>query len=119
MANFYIKTLSGEHDVTEINSTRIVLILKVGNPQNMGQFRLISLFKILYKIISKMLANRLQSIIHYCIDEAQSAFVLGQLIYDNILAAYEILHCLKNKRGGRVGSFPLKLDMSKAYNKVK
>lgn len=65
-----------------------------------------------------MMVNRLQSVIHLCIEEAQSAFVPGRLILDNILDAYEILHHLKNKRVGRMSSFALKLDMSKAYDRV-
>lgn len=42
----------------------------------------------------------------------------GRLISDNILAAYEILHFLKNKRMGKSGFFALKLDMSKTYVRV-
>lgn len=87
VADYCIQALEGKHDITEINGTRIVLIPNVTNPQNMGQFPPISLCNILYKLIAKMLVNRLQRVIHLCIDEAQSAFVLGSLISDNILAA--------------------------------
>ncbi|KAA3465499.1 reverse transcriptase [Gossypium australe] len=92
--------------------------LAVSNPENMNQFKPISLCNILYKMISNMLVNSLQSVIHYCIDEAQSAFVPGRLKLDNNLVAYEILHFLKHKKMGRMGSFALKLDMSKAYDRV-
>ncbi|KAA3480211.1 reverse transcriptase [Gossypium australe] len=102
VAEYCIKTLVDEHDMVEINGTQIVLIPKVSNSQNMNQFRPISLCNILYKIISKMLVNRLQSMIHYCIDETQNAFVLGRIIPNNILVAYEILHFLKHKRVGRM-----------------
>lgn len=50
-------------------------------------------------------------------DEAQGAFVPGRQIKDNILVAYEILHSFKRKHGHQ-GSFTLKLDISKAYNRV-
>lgn len=76
VADYYIKTLAANYDLSEINSTWIVLIPKVSNSLHMNQFRPISLCNILYKIISKMLVNRLQSVIHCCIDEAQSVFVL-------------------------------------------
>ncbi|KAA3479746.1 reverse transcriptase [Gossypium australe] len=62
--------------------------------------------------------NKFQSILHYCIYEAQSAFVRGRLITNNILTAYENLHSMKKKRLRKEGSFALKLDMSKVYNIV-
>ncbi|KAK5802152.1 hypothetical protein PVK06_029735 [Gossypium arboreum] len=53
-----------------------------------------------------------------CIDDAQSAFMLGRLISDNVLLAYEILHMLKQKRLGRKAYIVIKLDLSKAYDRV-
>ncbi|GMI91034.1 hypothetical protein HRI_002772700 [Hibiscus trionum] len=118
VSQYCIDMLNGEHDFELINHTRIVLIPKVDKPERMTHFRPISLCNVLFKIISRMLVNRFQQVLHLCIDEAQSAFVPGRLITDNILLAYEVLHCFKNKRNGRNGSFALKLDMSKAYDRV-
>lgn len=53
-----------------------------------------------------------------CISKNQSALVLGRLITVNIMVVYEILHVLKNKKDERVSPFALKLDMTKAYDKV-
>lgn len=64
------------------------------------------------------MANRLQKVLDECIDGAQSVFVPGRLISDNVLLAYEVLHSFKNKRCGRKGFMALKLDMSKAYDRV-
>lgn len=57
----------------------------------------------LYKLLAKVISNRLRIVIDRCIDLAQSAFVPGRLISDNVLLAYEILHTLKNKRLGKKG----------------
>ena len=84
----------------------------------MKEFRPISLCNVLYKIIAKVLANCLKKILPQIILESQSAFVPGRLIADNILIAFETLHHMQHMKGGRQGYMALKLDMSKAYDRV-
>ncbi|KAA3477126.1 LINE-1 reverse transcriptase isogeny [Gossypium australe] len=78
-----------------------MLIPKTPNPTNLVNFRPISLCTVLYKIVTKTIANRLQNYIGRCIDSAQSAFVPGRLISDNVLIAYEILHTLRKSVLGK------------------
>jgi len=100
------------------NDTIISLIPKVDKPQKVTELRPISLCNVVYKVISKVLANRLRAVLPELITPNQSAFVLGRLISDNILIAYEVTHYLLNKREGKTGFAAIKLDMSKAYDRV-
>ncbi|KAG5561218.1 hypothetical protein RHGRI_004294 [Rhododendron griersonianum] len=101
-----------------MNHTHIVLIPKVKCPVNMTQLRPISLCNVAYKILAKVLANRLSKVLPAVVSPNQCAFVPGRVITDNILIGQEIFHHLKNKRGGRCHNVAVKLDMSKAYDRV-
>ena len=79
---------------TRLNLTHIVLISKVKNPTCVTKFRLISLCNVLYKLISKVLDNKLKIFLPNIISPTQSAFIPGRLKTDNILVAYETLHTM-------------------------
>ncbi|CAB4268750.1 unnamed protein product [Prunus armeniaca] len=101
-----------------INYTHVALIPKVPDPKNMTQLRPISLRNVLYKIGAKVLANRLKVILPALISDSQSAFVPGRMISDNSIVAFELLHFMHKRTHGRQGYMALKLDMSKAYDRV-
>lgn len=102
----------------QLQQTNIALIPKKTTPEVMQDIRPISLCNVLYKVISKVLANRLKGVIDSYISEAQNAFIPGRLITDNIMIAFEIMHYMKRKSQGKDGWMALKLDMSKAYDRV-
>ncbi|XP_056848971.1 uncharacterized protein LOC130499090 [Raphanus sativus] len=84
----------------------------------MTEIRPISLCNVGYKIISKVLCQRLKACLPALISETQSAFVPGRLISDNILIAQEMFHGLRTNKSCQGKIMAIKTDMSKAYDRV-
>lgn len=101
-----------------MNHTFITLILKKKTPEKVTDYRYISLCNVLYKIIAKVLVNRLKLILPHVISSTQSAFVLVRLIIDNVIVAYELMHFFRQKKTRKEGFMSLKLDISKTYDRV-
>ncbi|CAM8956535.1 unnamed protein product [Rhodiola kirilowii] len=100
------------------NITRLVLIPKFNNAKKLQEYRPISLCTITAKTIGKAIVHRLQSILGDVISPTQSAFIPNRLITDNILLAHEVEHYIRNCKKQKSGYASLKLDMSKAYDRV-
>ncbi|KAM1612549.1 hypothetical protein ACFX1R_002073 [Malus domestica] len=82
----------------KLNHTNLVLIPKVKCPKNMTQYRPIALCNVIYKVIAKVLINRLKMVMPKVICGNQSTFVAGKQIQDNILVVHELLHSLLHKK---------------------
>ena len=102
------------HMLHKMNYTHIVFIPKKNDPKNVSDYRPISLSNVVSRIVSKVLANRLKTILPNVIFDSQSAFVPNRLITDNTTVAFEVLH----KRTGKKGQMDVRLDISKAYDRV-
>ena len=91
----------------KMNFTNIVLIpkkkKKKKKTQIMFDYHPISLEKVVSRIVSKVIANRLKTILPNVISDAQSAFVPNRLITNNTTVAFEVLHRMQNKRRGKRG----------------
>lgn len=101
-----------------INHTYIPLVPKIAKPRKVTNYRPISLYNVVYRIVTKAIANRLKPILSQIISLNQSAFIHSRLITDNVIIGYECLHKIRNSKGKRNGLVALKLDISKAYDRV-
>lgn len=77
----------------------LVLIPKVENPETVSNFRPVSLCNIVYKVISKVIVNRLKPVLKDCISKNQRAFSPGRSIMDNILIVHELFSDFQRKNG--------------------
>lgn len=75
----------------EVNVTLLTLIPKYDNACAVKDFCPIACFTVLYKIISKILANRMKMVLGTLISDNQAAFVQGRLIFDNIILSHELV----------------------------
>ncbi|KAL2224371.1 UNVERIFIED_CONTAM: hypothetical protein Sindi_3072200 [Sesamum indicum] len=100
----------------QVNSTLLALIPKVHTPMTVGDFRPISCCNVLYKIIAKLLVQRLSVVLDKIISPCQGAFIPGRSIGDNILLAQELLTGYNQVR--LPPRCTLKVDIRKAYDTV-
>jgi len=96
----------------------VALIPKKPWPGSILDYRPISLCNVVYKLVTKVISNRLKPLPPSIIFDTQSAFTEGRLITDNILITFEIFHATKCD-GRSNGDMAVKLDMAKAFDRVR
>lgn len=99
-----------------LNSTFLALIPKGDGADWLSQFQPISLCNVIYKIISKLIVDRLKKWLSLLISEEQSSFVVGRQILDGVVIAIETIHSMANSKDKAMF---IKLDMAKAYDRVR
>jgi hypothetical protein len=100
----------------ETNATILTLVPKKPNPTMMGDFRPIACCNVVYKIITKILANRLVLGLDGIISNNQAAFIPNRSILENVLLAQELVHNY-HKEAGKPRC-TIKVDIMKAYDSV-
>lgn len=98
-----------------IPSTFLALIPKSSEPLNFKDFRPIALCNIIYKISSKVIANRIKPTLSKSISLEQYGFLKGRSIHDAIGIAQKVLHSMHS---GKKEGLILKIDLLKAYDRV-
>ena len=98
------------------NCTLVSLIPKVQNPTTVKEYRPIACCTVVYKIISKVLTNRLHGIIKSVICDSQAGFIPGRKIGDNIILAHELVKAYTRKNVSPRSM--LKIYLQKAYDSV-
>lgn len=82
-----------------LNETLITLNLKCPGATTLGSFKPISLYNIIYKVVTKMIVKRLRLLLPNLISPLQATFVLGRIGVDNMITAQELIHTMNLKKG--------------------
>ena len=98
-----------------LNATFVVLIPKKSGASDVKDFRPICLIGSVYKILSKILANRLKEVLETVLSPTQNAFIQGWRITESVLIANE---CLDSRLKSGMSRLLCKLDVEKVYDHV-
>jgi hypothetical protein len=98
--------------IADVNYTDIFLISKIQSLEYIRQFRLISLCNTSYKIVSKVIVERLKDCIASLISPYQTGFVPGRNIHVKIFVAKEMAHTMHRMKG-KQSAFAIKVDLAK------
>jgi hypothetical protein len=105
----------GRIDISWLNFGILSLIPKVPGVDEISQYRPIALINVIFKIITKTYASKLDPIANRILSPNQTVFIKGRNILEGPLALMEIIHDIrKRKHSGVI----LKLDFEKAYDRV-
>ncbi|XP_057443227.1 uncharacterized protein LOC130735144 [Lotus japonicus] len=118
IAQLVLEVLNGGMSPERFNHTYLCLIPEVKSPKHTKDFRPISLCNVIFKLITKTVANRVKVVLPSIVGPFQSAFVPGRLITDNALIAFDSFHYMRKRITGKSGFVGLKLDMAKAYDRI-
>lgn len=89
-----VRVFQGGKLDSNFNNTLISLIPKVSNPISFKKFRSIALYTVMYKIITKVIANRIKHCLPMLVGPNQTSFILGRRITDNIIIAQKVIHSM-------------------------
>ena len=100
-----------------LNQTLIALIPKQSGPKTVSQYRPISLCKTVYKMVSKIIVQRIRPLLPGLISPMQATFLEGRKGSDNVIITQELIYSLR-KRRGKDGYMVVMIDLEKAYDRL-
>ena len=100
----------------QVNHTVLYLVPQKVVPESVDDYRPIALCNVLYRILAKLLSNRLKPLLPKIVDPNQCAFIQGRRITDSILLAHELYHNLHSGQGR--ARMCIKLDLRKAFDSL-
>ena len=106
----------GVVDLARLNYGIITLVPKVKDAKQIQKFRPICLLNVSFKIITKVLMNRLSKVVNPIISPIQTAFVKGRYIMEGVVILHEAINSIKMKKQN---AMLFKVDFEKAYDKIK
>lgn len=104
---------------TIFNHKHISLIPKIAKPRKVTDYKPISFYNVMYRIVAKAMSNIIKPILSQIIFPTQSVFIPNGPSTDNVVVGYKWLHKIRHSKGKRNSLVTLKLDINKAYDKVK
>ena len=100
-----------------LNKTLITLIPKCPGADCLSLFRPISLCNTIYKLVTKVLVNKIRPMLNNLVSPLQTAFVPGRKGMDNMIIVQELIHTMKQKKG-KQGYMAIKVDLEKVYDRL-
>ncbi|KAJ8419229.1 hypothetical protein Cgig2_022103 [Carnegiea gigantea] len=97
-----------------ISEAKLIILPKVDHPQSATEFRPISYCNVLYKCISKLLCQRIKTVLSHIIHQSQGAFVRGRELLYNVLICHDIVRGYQRKHISP--RYILKMDLQKAFD---
>lgn len=115
--SFVSHTFQHGYSTACIAEILIVLIPKVDQPTHFKELRPISLCNVVYKVITKVVVQRLRPFLDELIGPLQSSFIPGRWTKDNAILAQEVIHYMHHSKSVK-GTMAFKIDLEKAYDRV-
>lgn len=106
---------SGTLDTERLNFGIITLVPKCKDAAQIQKFRPICLLNVSFKILTKVLRNRIDNVMAYIISRNQTAFLKNRFILEGVVILHEILNSIHQKKQSGI---LFKIDFEKAYDKV-